>query len=1363
MLERDIHKCLQTAQRFEATSIASAQNKKQYEQSMQDKLEAIRLKRQQSAQMTQNGAFNAPNGGMNNGSNLPMQNQMGLSVNPMFLNATGNQMPNNLHMNDFPAHAHLQRPMQASPLPPQQQQTTMDPSLLAGTPHMSNSFARQITQPRSDPNPQLAQQTELPAELQSIAQRMMATIPEAKKHELRAQLLQQMSEQQRQSVAQRQIDPLRNWVVSKARMEFLKRNGMLDGNRMPPSSSMPQQNSFQFPGMQNANMSSDGQNLDDQSFVGGMAQNGMPQSANDFTLSQLYGQQQSALKLQESGEQVVPISNNNAGLQYMNMIKNMGNSNTQPMIPQMSNGSVNQLNAANTQRQALIQQQQARQKQVQDQIIAQRNMQANLRAMNQRQPGQSANMNMPNAFNAPSAVSPAMSMLNRPVQPPINHPSNTPAQKPSRPNQQQVSSVNDLSAHHQNMVNQSNGQGPSAAAEAMKNAPQPLSALLNSLEPVIRNKILSMNPNDRTRALAQLKQMHDRKQQAAQQQASVGKDLNAGPNIMTAQMNNPGLSMQPMPQQNASNVQSDEALQAQQRQKQQLRVHAMLSRPLPPGIDAQLQIVVPPSVQYWSQLRAHIQQNRALFPPEMPQILMQAMDRHFSSNPAELQQAIQELIVRQRQQAMENRAQMSQRDPSSMNGLSAQASSAQVQNNPATMQALQQLTGGNIPQVTPQEIARFRMTHKVDAKVPDDGVRHALIQQKLKDLRNRQQQVQAMASGVQAAGQPGMPNPQPPGSRPPAMQTNQNKPPQTSRRLPQDVTNDDVLEIANPNLPAGQSKQSTREQQLKLQQQMAAFGQSNALQSKQVANTNYKPGMQSASARPEVKTDSAQATSEAKALVLRLYQAIGPPPQKSGPVMAQPEEINEVRKLFQKMWKPVQMLDSTLTIALRHVPSFTEQSAKELLRSKQILMQNMADEHGNIRDHLARPLHELRSISDSILRYYTSLQAASRMNAERAAQPPAPAASPAMPIVKSAGRKSSAATKPPAAPTDEKKFWAAGVASPHGVPKYDNKQPELTADQLKFPPQKKRKTGPGQPTSQPTTPAQATATTKSVTPVSSVKPTDAAVKTNPERTRFRCPKSDICDFSITGFDTEVQLREHINSVHQVIEDPLRFLIDSTTEAPSVVSRKQTLAIGRPGDHGKTAAVKAKRADQEKTMQDLMLERLGYTDQMSGGQQFTATDAKSENIFDDVGDIVMSGLQDFDVLDIGQDTSDLDWGLRRDEGHEISSPELTPESQASLANSDISLNDRLKINLEWDAFGYGGFQMLGDQALDDLSLDSDLPAQQRGNDVGKAETMEIDASGDENTMGADGGAWNWDAELMNWDFADDKPSAESPPS
>ena len=1529
LLHQETIKCLSIAENFEERTITDSSSREIYEDRMRKKLQEI-LQRRQQANSSMSMSLNNNAMGMqpNNLGNMNiMQNGMtGMNALGMGVNMLGTQMMgDNVGQPSQAFPTQLQRQMQPSPLPPQQQQqqpgqanvqsNAMDSSVLQNSqmppqmPHMNPANPQQ--QPGMNQGGQ-SQQGGQPsqAEVQSLAKQMHAQMTEEKRNQLRSNFLNRMNDQQRQA-ALAQGDPLIRILSSRARDLLVQRRGGATGQTAQQSGG----------GMQMNNMGMSGNSLQ-QTPVS------QPGTSN-FDFSSIMGQQANAIKLAESGEQVVPASNNNNNL---NMAGQMNMN--QGVNPQML-GTQNNQASNNPQLQqflAMQQEKQKRERMQQQNNLAQQQALAQSQAQLRGQPG---GLNAPSASNGGQVNSPAMnmSMLNRPMRPPGHATPSTPQTNRSQVMPQTpVNPANQLAQHHQNMLNQ-NSQQMGHGGQGVT----PQQQWINSLPLDAREKLSNLPPNQVNEILARLAATGQNGGMMNNQQAAphVPPNMGAGalqmgnqqqiinpmpPNMGTAV---PGFNSQPPPNQQPPQAPIDPMAFQQrlhQHQQTQMRQRAMDMRQFPRAVLATLGISVPDYVNEWGKLKQHITQNQAVLPPNLIDKLQSAQNQWYETHPEEVRQAMQAL-----QQRMQNIQQGPQgqppqppstRPPSSMAMQTGPAPPAQMVPPPtAPMQQPQnQNVGGpNMHQgqqgfprpqpPTPQDVQMFREKVPNAQSLTDDQIKGTIMRRKIQQASQMSMQMQQSLRNAQMnpraqsaanGGQPGnvaqgnQTQPQRP-SQPqqgPTQQVNNQTP---GQKRPQ-TGNDDVMEIPNPNAPrmgapqapAMQPSQSQQQQQpqapsrlptkeelgkMNPQQRtmlMQKWQQMEALRKAQMGITNGQnapapqpqqpqqprqpqpqppppppppPPQQQQANRQQPQSlppgtqqmPNQQDVDKIKGFYSEIVQTM-----KKGPaIQVDSNGLVQAQAVLKKLWPPMQSIDRTFLTAYL---AFGEVRVRGAMRGKILVQQNARDSSGIIKDYLSITPVDLRKLETFMGQYYNDLkksQDARKNQAQTAAvqtqqaQPQQPAkppqSQPAPPLNRKQsqqgqGRKASASTKAPPAPTENKTFW--GAPSPHGIPKYEANRTELTADKLKFPPQKKRRTG-TQPDSQDSTPAAQTgtpgATAASPKAAGAKVPTPAPAKkmqaqpkpAEPEKPKFKCDDSS-CEASINGFETQELLKQHKDSMHQPIEDPLKYMLENAASAldvdqegkplpppkeaktvpqsrakPAPVAKagikkeaqkpnikRESTTPGTPNVGGKVATkpgitdagkkgVDAKPPDstvevsgkeKEKTLMQAMAEKIGF--------KLPEEDAKVTTVFElsvqsaDESWLSMLTNELSDAAEMDSDWSRFngvtDWGLRPDPE---SSPELTPSDSQSSRASDISQTERLRINFEWDAFGNGDTGVPEMLAMQTLGLNESTDVA-RGEDItrvdGDAKKDGVAMSDAQKDVHKVQGQWDWSADLTDWD-------------
>lgn len=1451
-------KCLRTAMQFENETITRAPNSDLYTQAMRRKMAEISAKRSQNM------------GGVMNGNVAQMGNGQ--------MQGDGTVNPNGAQM--------AQRGQQPPNMGNMQQQQMLNNMNQMGAPGMQPSMSQNSHQPQhmnNTPNPQMAPQFQ-PQELQEVAAKIMASIPDDKKAGLRNNIMRSMSEQDRQQASAAKKDPLINYVFKQARNELMARKAA-------------QANGGQVP-----------QNMMGNAGGANMAQAGS-QQGNSFDFTAIMGQQANALKLQESGEQVVPASNNpNAQFKAPMNQPNAQAGNINPAMLGNGNGQGgNQMPNNMTQQQQMQIVLLQREKQRQEQM---RNNAARNQAMQQAQMhGQG--MGTQNALNGAAGGSPAMPMLNRPMQPPGSQTPNTPSQPNRAPNMQQPNQhgqtpgngPNALMQHHQSMVNRNNSgvnmmQGPLAGLphHPVFDNPQALNIIRTMPPPVIdkMRNIAQTSPEElpaliKQWALAQARRNQPNAQIGNQQMGNQG-GMNGMPNgmpdiNMQQAMMSQGQSQVPQgmdPAQLQARMQQQQQHQQQQQQHQQqqnpqqhqqqqqqpqqhqqqgqgqmqqqpqlppnmmdrmppaMKTQAMLSRPFPPQAASSLGLNVPPQVRIWGQLKLHIEQNQASLPPNIIQRFSAMITKWFHDNPAELEAGVRMIIATRQQQQQQQQQQMQGQNhnqgahingnnptPMAMmqNSNQGGAPTAQMQPNAQMQQgqaglqmnpAMNQMRMTPQNPIGPQEIAMFRQKVPQGASMSDDQIRKVIEQSRLRSMASQNQALkQAQLQNQLAQNQPI--NQQRPPSRTPGqpgndqMQAQQQQAGQ-KRNQPQ-ASNDDVVEIPNPNGQPAVAAQPNKARPtgplagMKLpnltQEQLAKLGPQEREQLKRryeslrQANAGARPvqaGMPpapvAAAAPQQTESKPNETEADLRKTVQRMLEEVNRTQVKGPQVQQDATATENTITILKRIYGAYTQVDKTFTAALR-LPEFDENRIKDIMKAKIQVFHNWDASTNGVKGYLSLSLRQvqymqhlvqsyLQAMSQARARGQLNQQAAQQAQNQAQQQPTASQpAGPAPGMEKTAskhGRKASS-SKPPPAPTDNKSFdWSVGVASPHGIPKYESGATQLTPDKLKFPPNKRRKTG--QPESAGSTPAGQAGTpagaspgvtaAKVVSPEQVRKAQLAREAEERDKKRWKCTKDAACEASIEGFETEEELKAHFDSVHSEIDDPLQFLLNSAAMSldvdlegkplpgkaaadkpkpgarllpPKAAAMKrdpsltpavkteartpagQAITPATPGSGNKAAGAKAgdKQAvatDKTKSLQDSLAEKMGYeTTSTADVNSNTASLSEEDQLWADISSTIASGLStvepfNFDTMTGGQID---DWGLRPEDGTVEgiqSSPETTPETDSqSSRSSDVSISDRLRINLEWDAFGNGDTAVpdMLNVAVSDLGLSASAGA------------------------------------------------------
>ncbi|KAL1302056.1 hypothetical protein AAFC00_002501 [Neodothiora populina] len=764
------------ALRYEVQLFQTSPSKDQYTASFKQKLQELQRARQAHA--------------MNNNNMMQAQNNFQMSQGGIGMQTPMQQTRSNQGVLAGNMIQQPQQPFQNSPM-----------NMAPQPANMQTNLSMQQRQMQS-----LTQQEK--AQIQAHATQMINGLPKPKADLLRHQLFESMPLERRQQHANQ--DPLPRHMFQISLNNFLKAKAArqqagqgLQGPSMDGGNAAQAVN-MQRPGSQ--------QGL-----------NGNP--SIDF--ASFAGQQADAMKMQESGQLVVPAStngggngggggtnNNNTTMDPSSM--NMNNMN-QPNLnqPGMINNNPAQVQNMMVHRQQQLQRDAAmRTSQLQAQAQAQARNAAQAQAQQQ-------NMLRGQGLNAtqPPQQSPAMSMLNRPMIPPGQQGGTTP-QQPSQQNIPQVLGPTNpalmASLQSQNM-NGNQSMFP----------PQKLPVQIpDNLPPQVKAKLMGMDPDQARLILERMRNSH---------QANQAQGMQNGMNMPNGDNINPMQNLQQNGQQgpNVGNVANMNQVQIQQRliaqQQQQQRLRAMDPMAFPRRVLQELQLPAPDAVQTWGQLRQFVQEHQATLPPDsMPRMhrmqsmfAMQLQKNHMNANANGLPNGAGGQLPG------------SQPTPASGPPIipGTQAPPAQMVPQQQTLQNQGQ-PGMNIPlnppnmsnaamlQVSPQEMQAFRARMNAP-NAPDEHIKAAIMKWKINKLsqenpaafQQHKAQYQAQQNAIrqaqlQRAGQANMA--QQPGLgvnlQAPGLQNRAQPPFNMQAGVPNNLqgpkrpgTSDDVVEIPNPN------------------------------------------------------------------------------------------------------------------------------------------------------------------------------------------------------------------------------------------------------------------------------------------------------------------------------------------------------------------------------------------------------------------------------------------------------------------------------------------------------------------------------------------------------------------------------------
>jgi len=776
---------------------------------------------------------------------------------------------------------------------------------------------------------------------------------------------------------------------------------------------------------------------------------------------------------------------------------------------------------------------------------------------------------------------------------------------------------------------------------------------------------------------------------------------------------------------------------------------------------------------------------------------------------------------------------------------------------------------------TDADLKRVRATNPnpAVANMNDAQLRNVLQNRRRQMDQNAEKlSAEGLANGIQSGNmQAGQQQP----SRPQQGTKQQIPAPAQGQKRPQ-TSNDDVIEIQNPsaptmsNAPPPPAMQQTSSQQghshqgpfrpatqqeinamtpLAKQQYMARFNQIAALRKANMATVNQNATANQAATQQPPAQQQAHGTQnqfgsdaqrqEDGQKIAQMIKDVAKTTQRGPAVQISAADLEQALEILGRLHPMMARMPVTYNAALR-MTSLGEARLRQMMMIRVKVHQNLSDDTLKLKDYLDLPLEQVKRM-EVLSRTYFHQMAIWQKNRQQQHQiasggaqgqqsQPQPQVQPP-PVVKQEivqqapplnrkisqtghGRKQSANTKAPPAPTDDKKFDWGSASSPHGIPKYELGRNELTPDKLKFPAPRKRKTG-TQSESQSSTPAGQTGTpngaaasppqaaTKVPTP-EQLRKMQAQVKAaEPAKPKFRCDDLQ-CEKSISGFDNEDALKQHKDAEHQPIEDPFKFLMD-TTEAFVDVDKSKAAPAAKapveargnlaapdskgkasksasatpapsaraPGKPGATPASKP-TADvapaatptpaEEKTLWASMAWDLDLAAKINAQEDEAAAEAADDEAREaallreinmELGIIPYEGGDNYPHADWNELQGVSNWSIPREPD---SSPAKTPESvdSHSTHDSDVSRTAQLKMNLQWDAWGDGdtgvpGFLASGDLGLGGLYVESDSDSAMaesgtiaEGDDgVAKGEAKRRGSRSKEEVM-------DWTNDVMDWD-------------
>lgn len=1123
----DLSACLRIALVYETQSLMQSSSREVWHNAIRHKLNQMAQARQQQQQQS------------NMSLSMPQQTQQ---MPPQMMQQP--QAPQSFGMNMDPMAFQQQQQQQQQVQPqhmPQQQQMSSFPSQqsqLQPQQHML-SQASQISGEKSMPAAVVAQSIKV--QVASIAAHLTLSDQQQIMHDAfqlfqsttkeqhavtRQGILSKMRPEQREAFQRSGQDPLFRHLAGVAVRHFEMQRG-------PAGLQTPQQQQQQ---MQQQNL---GKALPPTSMQRQTSQATAAQTINNgqaVDFSSLLGQQADALKMQESGQLVVPASNNNNSMQNNvanNQLPTNGNMTPAQMQQIMAQRQMQQrAQQMNAQGQPTSQPQMRVPSQMNNQNMSQIGMQNNMTPQQQAQlRAQASNM----VQGQPATQSsPAMSMLTRPMAPP---------------------------AQRQQSQQAPQGQGtPQMSAQAM--VPQPSNG-----------------------------QAQNMFSQQSQQTTPAKTPQYMQPQMQQGQVPTNMLGGQMMPQQTMSVQPSNtNALQAppgmtpeQSRMFLQVRFREFDVSQLPPVALRELG-PIPQGIQTWAQLKAHYEQIGAR---DQLERVKQIQFVNFRNQHAANNNTMQRGAAAQNMPQVNNALQM-QSNPQGMN-----AQQMTFQNKGAQAAVLGMSSAiSNLPMLEPtaQELQLLRAQHAQQNLSPEE-IRNMAIVNKISQVKANpqlwQQAQQQMAMMNQANSDSRMQNAQPQPQMPQAMAQNQAQLSNMSQMNMMPNQNVNGMQAQRPHQQQASQSQATGTQ---------PPTQIDAVRSTGPGQVNGMQPNGSVQVTDQIKTRISQLVVESETAIRK-----GPAEAISDP--------SDLQLRVTKLQQLLPLIGQLERMAPFIMQALGENALRQVLERRAMILQQMSKD-GNVNgyislSHAAIDDHgnQLKRFVKAVTMKYTervgmlnqqvqpqaqqeqpTTQATSAQQATAAATATAGAAakksqtSPQKPTKATktpAAVKKASVAKAAVAPTNEQSVVGMGT-SPHGVPVYDGGKSGSIADKLHIPAKKKQKTAAGAmnktggtpvvtPAAQVVTPAAMAASPDPSAKTDSVQKRPQTIATESAKEvdrRFKC-RDEACSQSLTGYETEAELKRHCDTAHQPVSDPLQYLLTSAAAYYRIDKR----GVALPGTSG----------------------------------------------------------------------------------------------------------------------------------------------------------------------------------------------------
>ncbi|KAL8743469.1 MAG: hypothetical protein Q9190_004185 [Brigantiaea leucoxantha] len=1121
----------------------------------------------------------------------PFQHGMQNGQTTQMMQATG------MAMQQQQQHQQMGRPQAQQP-PMGHTQSTMPQS----QPNSSQQMAKQMAQ-------QMSQFTQ--EEIQNImkmAGNMMQNTPQHAIDTIQNNL-RSVSQEQKDALARQGIDPLTHFFRNQAIRRYLQIQrgsqgvggpqamGLMNGQTQPISQNPVRNQGQPAPGTQG-------------------------QQAFEPAFDQIIGQQQDALRSQEAGQVVVPASNGQPNMNRANQAQPPAQQ--QINVPSAGNRPSQGQNPNQSQSQQFWNTQQPPEVNQTSGVTGNTQAPGFGNATPVQNPilqGQVGGLN--DQMSRAASQNPIMPTLNQASAPP-----GQPQPTPKMWSQNRTPQLNQPNPQNQPMGPQNLQRGP--PQDNMQQRPQP--SFPANVPPQIQQQLANMSEENKRSFFLSIQrrqnvlnqQQQQRQQQLQQAQRSAQMANIRGPEgtaPMPQQSNHssqpfppiPGKANAPQPPitPNMAGPQtpfSQQAPATNQSVIPQQRQQPQLSQPQRPGQPPSIVLTeeqtrkmdaenfpsgilnstsplsqTPKDVQTWGQLMTWVQQHASTLPPGSLPKLKSLQVLHY--------QNLRKNLSARRPQPPGLSAPFAQMVPTTSN------IGAQMPN----------LTGP-IPLAPPstQEIQALRARIPQFMAATDDQLRGMILRQRQIEMdKARMAQNPYPMSGIQSRMT--VPNNQPPSaqqpqqtqSRPQAVQSTKSAPapkdqvvkqsPKTRSTAPvskqqqpskgvKRSSNDEVVEVPNPNIAQTQGhkptlhsasapSQTLDQQKVRQDAQRLLNAPRSSIHSQTENQNRVQIGTEALGPEETSRRDA-----RLKQLTAEVSSSV--PPRKLVPMTTQARE-EMVRKL-QEIKPLINRMEQSLPLFFRVVGD--EDTAIRLIKARHLLKpqyrdgQVISDNFTITHDELDRSSNDLKQYFQFIMNRLSKNNANGQLNQQVVQQPQAhpPQQERATPLSAAnlqeqqnalqAARHASVHQKghakhsnqTPAAPTtSQPPFPFGGPQSPHGVPQAYGPM-SFPADKLTLPNKRRKNNAAG--ASAASTPAQAQGTPAAKSSPLATKVASPEVQKVPApavTTLFRCPVTT-CQASIKGFNTQADLDQHRNDTHMtkepMAEDPVEYCLVSMRQA-----------------------------------------------------------------------------------------------------------------------------------------------------------------------------------------------------------------------